>query len=276
MVLFNSQVGCCVGASGACGPEYAAALPDWCYSTSTTTFQPADGDDEWDVIIQRHRSIQGRGHLAKPSTWLDPGYLTLDVGANYYNGSGLPMKLDQNRAIMSLWVIVSAPLVASVSFSGRICPGGSLGEQCIPSRPVPRPILDILTNPAAIAINQEFDEDGHWHAGDIVPSASFAVNSQVTLWAKPLPRGGVGFVLFRDHCDGCTDPPTPLAVVFSLSMLPTFGRGANASCPQSEGCRLFEVWSSTNQTVSAVQTNLTYTLRQRQALLVRVEGLQYV
>ena len=84
-------------------------------------------------------------------SWLDPGYLTVDVGDNYYDGSQL--SLDQNQAVMSLWSVVSAPLVAAVSWSGRICPVVSFGhapgckapgynghcpssfnESCIPSR----------------------------------------------------------------------------------------------------------------------------------------------
>ena len=274
VMLFNSQVGCCQGPSGACSSAYANVFPDWCYKTSTTMYQPADGDDGWDTIIERHHSVAGRSHLARPGSWLDPGYLTLDVGANYYNGSGsdaLQLKLDQNRAIFSLWAIVSAPLVAGVSWSGRICPAGSFGqpnygERCIPSRPVPQPILDILTNREAIRINQEFDEQV-WHAGDIVANVP-GLGQSTQLWAKPLPQGAVGFVLFRNHCGGCNDPPTPFTFRFALSSLPTFGRGA-LTCPR-KGCRVLEVWANKTRTM-AVDANETYTLRRRQALLLRVE-----
>lgn len=178
VMLFNSQVGCCDNPSGACSAKYKHAFPQWFYMyvrycTSTTMFQPSDGGDDWNTIILRHASAQGRTHLARPGSWLDPGFLTLDVGANYYNGSGMQLKLDQNRAIFSLWAIVSVPLVASVSFSGRICPASSFGqpnygERCIPSRPVPQVILEIMKNQDAIAINQEFDSE-HWHVvGDLI------------------------------------------------------------------------------------------------------------
>jgi hypothetical protein len=38
------------------------------------------------------------------------GFLPLDIGDNYYDGS--QRSLDQNQAVMSLWCVVSAPLVA--------------------------------------------------------------------------------------------------------------------------------------------------------------------
>ena len=37
--LHNSQVGCCVGASGACSDAFKQTFPDWCYETATTYYQ---------------------------------------------------------------------------------------------------------------------------------------------------------------------------------------------------------------------------------------------
>ena len=98
IMLFNSLVGC---------SQYYAApatkrgtMPAWCYATSTTMYQPEDGNDMWDVIIERHNSVRGRGHLARPGSWLDPGFLPLDIGDNYFDNS--QRSLDQNRAVMSL------------------------------------------------------------------------------------------------------------------------------------------------------------------------------
>eukprot|EP01050_Picozoa_sp_SAG11_P015585 SAG11_NODE_2037_length_3894_cov_3.210277_1_plen_638_part_10 len=262
IMLFNSQVGCCNNPSGACSAQYANALPQWCYDTSTTMYQPNDGDDGWATIMLRHKSVHGRSHLAKPGSWLDPGFLTLDVGDNYYNGSDLQLKLDQNRAVFSLWAIVSAPLVASVSFSGRICPAGSFGqpsygEQCILSRNVPQTIVDVLVNKDAIDINQNFDRS-HWHAGDLVADAQLP--GSVQLFAKPLPDGATGCVLFSEVGSPSFD--------FSLQILPTFGRGGLA-CPAG-GCRVLDVWSNSTMVVAA-DANTTYALRRRQALLLRVE-----
>ena len=80
VMLINSQVGCCVGGSGGCNAKtFGASLPEWCYETCTTMYQPPDGDDMWEVIIERHNSVKGRGHLARPGSWLDPGYLMVDV-----------------------------------------------------------------------------------------------------------------------------------------------------------------------------------------------------
>eukprot|EP01052_Picozoa_sp_SAG31_P014367 SAG31_NODE_890_length_11199_cov_18.490901_6_plen_61_part_00 len=54
-------------------------MPAWCYAQPGTMYQPDDGNDVWDVIIERHASIKGRTHLARPGHWLDPGFLTLDM-----------------------------------------------------------------------------------------------------------------------------------------------------------------------------------------------------
>lgn len=64
-------------------------------------YQPADGDDVWDVIIERHNSVKGRGHLARPGAWLDPGYLTIDIGVNFYDGSQLSLDQNQVRVLSS-------------------------------------------------------------------------------------------------------------------------------------------------------------------------------
>ena len=51
IMLMNSQVGCCTRGSGGCSAKmFGPSLPEWCYQTSTTMYQPADGDDMWDVI----------------------------------------------------------------------------------------------------------------------------------------------------------------------------------------------------------------------------------
>ena len=172
VLLFNSQVGCCPSGGGACSQNYSSSLPDFCYSQPGTMYQPSDGDDIWPVIIERHASIKGRGHLARPGHWLDPGYLTLDMGALYYDFT--QTSLDLNQAVMALWAVVSAPLVTAVSFSGRYCPAGAFGngtawlppDGCVASRPAPDAILDILRNEKAIAVDQLWAG----FAGDVYPA----------------------------------------------------------------------------------------------------------
>ena len=65
---------CLVFAQQAVAPRRTkpGTMPEWCYETSTTMYQPQDGGDEWNVIIARHISVKGRGHLARPGAWLDP------------------------------------------------------------------------------------------------------------------------------------------------------------------------------------------------------------
>jgi hypothetical protein len=67
-------------------------MPAWCYETSTTMYQPTDGGDEWNVIIARHTSVKGRGHLARPGAWLDPvrirGRLSYQSSRDRFGGAG--------------------------------------------------------------------------------------------------------------------------------------------------------------------------------------------
>ena len=153
---------------------------------------------------------------------------------------------------------------------GRICPGYSFtgrdyGESCIKSRPPPRVIVDILlNNEQAIRVDQEFAEGEHWRAGDAVATQNWRAPGNVELFAKALPNGAVAFVLF------C--PSTPTAFKFSLSGIkvnPNFCGGEPCACPAG-GCRVLEIWSNSTTMVSAEQ-NVSYTLRPRQALLLRVE-----
>eukprot|EP01043_Picozoa_sp_COSAG02_P004716 COSAG02_NODE_124_length_35047_cov_31.554179_39_plen_179_part_00 len=174
---------------------------------------------------------------------------------------------------MSLWSVVSAPLVAAVSWSGRICPASSFGphpgckapgyngscpktfgETCIESRPVPKAMIEILLNPHAIAINQLWAG----HGGDFIVDNS---SDGVAVWAKPLPQGGVGVVLFRNQMTG----PASLTFTFVLASVPDVYFSPKAGVQ----CEVVDVWKNASSTV-VVGSASEYSLRYRQALLLRV------
>lgn len=184
------------------------------------------------------------------------------------------MRVCLLQAIMSLWSVVSAPLVAAVSWSGRICPASSFGplpgckapgyngncptsfnETCIASRPVPKAIIDILLNPHAIAINQLWNGHGGDHVID-TPSG-------VAVWAKPLPQGGVGVVFFRNQMSG----PASLAFSFVLASLPDRYFSARTDTV----CEIVDVWKNSSSTEAAGNAS-SYSLRYRQAVLLRVRN----
>ncbi len=175
---------------------------------------------------------------------------------------------------MSLWSVVSAPLVAAVSWSGRICPASSFGplpgckapgyngscpksfgEDCIASRPVPKAMIEILLNPHAIAINQLWAGHGGDHVVD-TPAG-------VAVWAKPLPQGGVGVVLFRNQIAG----PASITVAFVLASLPDLYFSPNVGAK----CEVVDVWNNSSSAV-VVGNASHYSLRYRQAVLLRVDN----
>jgi hypothetical protein len=115
-------------------------------------------------------------------------------------------------------------------------------------------MLDILLNPHAIAIDQSWAG----HGGDFVTS----LNGSVAVWAKPLPEGGVGVVLFRNSVVG----PATVSVAFALASLPSvfFAPVAGASC------EVLDVWANSSSTVAVLGKAENYRLRHRQALLLKV------
>jgi alpha-galactosidase len=112
-------------------------------------------------------TLVGAGMKAKPGQWNDPDFL--EVG----NGQ---LSEAENRAHFSLWCVTSAPLIA----------GNDI-------RSMPKPVLEILINREAIAVNQAYSTN----AGDRVIQ-----NGTSEIWAKPLPEvvnnaKAFGVVLFN-------------------------------------------------------------------------------
>jgi alpha-galactosidase len=104
----------------------------------------------------------GLERFAGPGHWNDPDML--EVG----NGR---LSLDENRLHMSLWCLLSAPLLA----------GNDLSQ-------VKPEILEILTNPEVVALDQDLlGVQGHrvWQEGPI------------DVWVKPLADGGRAVGLFN-------------------------------------------------------------------------------
>ena len=86
----------------------------------------------WTSMLQSFDSTAGRELYAQPGGWNDPDMLFIgsgDFDADY---------LVQARSHFSLWAIMNAPLIIGYDL-----------------RSAPQPLLDILGNPAVIAINQD-------------------------------------------------------------------------------------------------------------------------
>jgi len=122
-----------------------------------------DISDKWESM--RHIGFdlqQGRAGYAKPGHWNDPDMLEIGNGG---------MTDDEYRTHMSLWCLLSAPLLA----------GNDL-------RDMRKEILEILTNREVIAVDQ--DAKG-------VQAVRVAKDGDREVWAKPLHDGSHAVGLFN-------------------------------------------------------------------------------
>jgi alpha-galactosidase len=139
----------------------------WCGELTNMWRTSSDIGDSWSRIMNNLDTLVGAGMKAKPGQWNDPDFL--EVG----NGQ---LSEAENRAHFSLWCVTSAPLIA----------GNDI-------RSMPKPVLEILINREAIAVNQAYSTN----AGDRVIQ-----NGTSEIWAKPLPEvvnnaKAFGVVLFN-------------------------------------------------------------------------------
>jgi len=120
-----------------------------------------DNFDEWTNILDFQESANLAPYAA-PGQWNDPDML--EVG----NGNQTD---DEYRALMSLWAILAAPLIA----------GNDL-------RNMTAETLQILTAPEIISV----DQDPTGHQGSRV-----AKNGDLEVWARSLYDGSIAVVLFN-------------------------------------------------------------------------------
>ena len=144
-----------------------------------------DIDPTWDRMTLIGFSQAGLAKYAGPGHWNDPDML--EVG----NGK---LNLEENRTHMSLWAMLSAPLLAGNDLS-KMSPQTSA----------------ILTNKEVIAI----DQDPLGKQGDRVSAVG-----PKEVWSKPLSNGDLAVALFNRE-------DTPLPMTVHLKEL-GFGGGAQA------------------------------------------------
>jgi alpha-galactosidase len=147
-------------------PDHPAWEP-WCGELTNMWRTSTDIGDIWTKVMTNLDTLVGAGTKAKPGQWNDPDFL--EVG----NGQ---LSEAEERAHFSLWCVTSAPLIA----------GNDI-------RNMTKPVLDILTNREAIAVNQAYTTN----AGDRIVQ-----NGTSEIWAKPLPEvvnnaKSFGVVLFN-------------------------------------------------------------------------------
>ncbi|HEY3836049.1 MAG TPA: glycoside hydrolase family 27 protein [Bryobacteraceae bacterium] len=123
--------------------------------------------DSWDSMTKIGFDQSRLAEYAAPGHWNDPDMLEIGNGG---------MNNDEYKVHMSLWSLLSAPLLA----------GNDL-------RSATPEILAILTNPEVIRI----DQDPAGHQGTRV-----AANAALEIWSKPLADGGKAIALFNRGEEG--------------------------------------------------------------------------
>ena len=116
-------------------------------------------------------SLVGLGRVSGPGHWGFGDCLELGVP-----GLGV-LTWEESKSHLALWAVTSQPL-----FLGNDVRPGFMQQR----------LLDILLNEDMLTVNQEYST-AHRFAGDRIWTA--AVGREV--WAKPLPGGRVGAVLFN-------------------------------------------------------------------------------
>ncbi|XP_062510850.1 alpha-galactosidase A-like isoform X2 [Corticium candelabrum] len=134
----------------------------WCANYSNLWRTCEDIDATWQGVLTNLDSLVGKGKYGGPNRWNNPDML--EVG----NGDLTDV---ENKAHFSLWCVTSSPLIA----------GNDL-------RNMSNATKAILTNKAAIAINQEYAGN----SGDLLIR-----DGNTEVWYKPLPNKEHALVLFN-------------------------------------------------------------------------------
>lgn len=156
---------------------------DWVGSLVNMWRDTSDIQANWDkVLYNADENIKEVDYL-KPAQFPDPDMLEVgQIGLDY----------DEQKSHMSLWVVMTAPLLISAD----------------PSRMDPE-VLALLTNDEALAINQ----DANVVMGTL-RSPSNATGTEV--WSKPLHDGSVAVLLLNRG-----EVPADITADWSLVGLPS-------------------------------------------------------
>ncbi len=163
----------------------AGGWQPWCADLSNMWRSSSDINSAWPAIMHNLDSLKGRGHVAGPGHWNDPDFLEVGVKNLQLTPSSTIQKLDENRAHMTMWCITSSPLIAGL----RMAPGGPGGGIANATA------IDILTNPVAIAINQQYCQQsdcGIASGGDLLSVLQMQAQALRTedraMWQREQPQ----------------------------------------------------------------------------------------
>lgn len=128
----------------------------------------------WQSIVENMNINKALAAYSQPNGWNDPDMLEVGVEKTD-NGVTQRLTDTEARAHFGIWAIMASPLIA--------------GNDLVYMLQFEPQIIDILTNPDVIAINQ----DALGYQG--VPVATSGAAGELEVWAKPLNESGARAVV---------------------------------------------------------------------------------
>ena len=158
MLFSNCHNGCQTDTAHSSPPGSDWLPGNQCSRDANMWRSSRDISGTWASVLYNLDALKGRGAYAAPHQWNDPDFLEVHLGEFRLPSSGsLDVSLAMNRAHYAMWCITSSPLILGFDM------------------PAPPEIMAIVTNKAAIAVNQQY-ASGSGSAGDLIralhPSAS--------------------------------------------------------------------------------------------------------
>lgn len=165
----SGQAGLCLSSRG---PFVVPPVDPWCVRNNNMWRSSTDTLQTWTRLMVEVESVANQGHISRPGAWSFPDCLEVGVP-----GQGT-LTWEETKTNVALFAVTSSPLI--------------LGNDPRPGRMQQR-LVQLLTNPEMLRINQEYQTDGASFAGGRL--ATWPVGRE--LWAKPLPGRAAAVVLFN-------------------------------------------------------------------------------
>ena len=184
----------CLSSAGA---TVVPVADPWCLSNNNMWRTNTDVLQNWVRTMVEVESLAMQGHISRPGSWSFPDCMELGVP-----GAG-SLTWQESMSVLALFAVTSSPLML-----GNDARKGKMQQR----------LVDLLTNPVMLSVNQVYDAQHAFAGGRI---ATFAPARE--LWGKPLGNGTVAVVLLNrggkaigEHVEGagplpphCKDPKKP-------------------------------------------------------------------
>lgn len=239
----------------------------WCAADANMWRSSQDIQPTWSNMLVNLDSLKGRGAFGAPGRWNDPDFLEIGIGEFALSAASGGGGVAMNQAHMAMWCVTSSPLIAGLPFD---------------QGPQPQALLAILTNQAAIAVDQTYvgnagdfvrtlqpegpgqQQQQQQQAGEIDVHTGAGVAGEpkpkpklgVELWAKPQAAHSAAVAVLNRGPNATTT-----ALSFQLGEVPGLPAGATA-------CSVRDVWTGATRSATGGQFSVAAGLAGQSALFV--------